>query len=170
MNFKVLFSISILWMAWANLFGQKLKNEFQLNLGGGDIARQDLIFSPFIHHDLSPINIGIRYQREGKFYQNASIRYASFTPVLANPYRFFDNDEVKTTSPHYFTMVDMDYWFGKEISAKGNFKTTLGITFNADIQAFNFVYGRFGNFGYYSTIGLGGFLRHSIAINERNAI
>lgn len=152
------------------LQAQDKANSIQLQIGLSHIATQDLVFSPFTHKDLSPINIGIRYQRQNKYYQNFHLRFSSLKPSLTNPYEFLNNNEIKQTSPHFFTLIDLDYWIGKEFCATEKSTTKIGFAFNADIQALNYVYGRFGSFGYYSTFGLGGFVSHSYSINDKNKI
>lgn len=154
----------------SSLQAQDITNSIQLQMGLSNIVRQDLIFSPFIHNDLSPINVGIRYQGEKTFYQNLHLRFSSLKPSLIDPYEFYDNNEIKQTGPHNFTVIDLDYWIGKEFRRSEKSATKAGIAFNADIQALNYVYGRFSNFGYYSAIGLGGFMSHTYNINEKNKI
>lgn len=169
---QIKFSLTILALisSLTTVMGQESKNELQLKLGFGSIARQDLIFSPFIHKDITPVNIGLQYERKGNFYQQVSLRYASFAPILTDPYEFIDNNETEVTNPHYFTLIDLDYWFGKEIRASKKTATTLGAAFNADVQALNYSYGRVGSFGYYSSFGLGGFIKHSYKFNERSTV
>ncbi len=160
----------LLMMMSLNSSAQELKNELQLQLGLSHIARQDLVFSPFINRDLSPINFGIRYQRERNLYQNLHLRFSLLSPSLTEPYEFIDNDEIKQTSPHFSTLIDLDYWIGKEFRGKEKSSTKAGLAFNADIQALNYVYGRIGSFGYYSTFGLGGFVSHTHKFNEKNKL
>ena len=50
------------------LIGQKEKNSFlSLNIGVANIARQDLIFSPFIHKDLSFLQFALKYRKQSDF-------------------------------------------------------------------------------------------------------
>lgn len=149
---------------------QDFKNSLQLQIGVGNIARQDLVFSPFIHKDLSPINVSIRYQREKKYFQNANLRFALLSPSYKNSYSFIDDGEIKTTSPHFFTIVDLDYWFGKSIKETEKSSTKVGIAVNADIQALNYAYGRIGSFGYYSSFGVGAFIHHIHKFNDKNSL
>ncbi len=161
--------VSSLFTSFA-LQAQDIANGIQLQLGLSHVSRQDLVFSPFIHKDLSPINIGIRYQREKTFYQNIHLRFSLLRPSFNEPYEYFDNNEKKQTSPHIFTIIDLDYWLGKEFRRREKSNTKIGIAFNADIQALNYVYGRISSFGYYSAFGFGGFGSHTHYINEKNKI
>lgn len=162
----IIFCFSLL----ENLVAQDLKNNLQLQVGFGHIARQDLVFSPFIHKDLSPMNVSIRYQREKKYFQYANLRFALLSPSYKTSYSFIDDGEVKTTSPHFFAIVDLDYWFGKSIKETEKSSTKVGIAVNADIQALNYAYGRIGSFGYYSSFGVGAFIHHTHKFNDKNSL
>jgi hypothetical protein len=164
----IAFTLTILLSS--SLRAQNTTNSIQLQLGLSSSARQDLIFSPFIHNDLSPINVGIRYQKEKTFYQNLHVRFSSLKPSLIESYEFYDNNEINQLSPHIFFIVDLDYWLGKELRRSEQSATRVGMALNADIQALNYSYGRFSSFGYYSALGLGGFISHTHNINERNKI
>lgn len=168
MRFIFVLAIILNFSLLAELNAQELKNNLQLQIGIGHISRQDNVFSPFIHQDISPINLGVRYQREDKFYQNVNIRFALLYPYHTDAYQFFDNNEIKTTSPHGFTIVDLDYWIGKAIKETDNNSTKIGFSVNADVQALNYVYGRISSFGYYSSFGIGGFVYHNHKFNEKN--
>ncbi|NLJ44836.1 MAG: hypothetical protein GX431_14350 [Bacteroidales bacterium] len=149
---------------------QDLKNSLRLQIGLGHIARQDFVFSPFIHRDLSPLNFGICYQRDKKYFQNANLRLALLSPSHSDIYQFFDDNKKETTSPHFFTLVDLDYWFGKSIKQTDKVSTKVGLSVNADIQALNYVYGRIGSFGYFSSFGLGGFVNQTYKFNDKNSL
>ena len=41
-------------------------NSLSLNWGMGELMRQDLTFSPFVHKDWSPINVQLAYERSQK--------------------------------------------------------------------------------------------------------
>ena len=58
MNLELTLSIIALTAILNQVHGQDLKNNFSLSLGGGSLAKQDLVFSPFIHKDFTPLNIG----------------------------------------------------------------------------------------------------------------
>jgi hypothetical protein len=162
--------ISIILSTTTYCLSQDLKNSLQLQIGVGHIARQDLIFSPFIHKDLSPLNFGIRYQRDKKYFQYANLRFALLSPSHSDNYLFFDDNKKETTSPHFFTLVDLDYWFGKSIKQTDKVSTKVGLSVNADIQALNYVYGRISSFGYFSSFGFGGFVHHTHKFNDRNSL
>lgn len=155
-----------------NGYSQQTPPENTLNFSAGfnHLTRQDLIFSPFIHRDVSAVNIGVSYSRIGRLYQQASLRYTSFAPVLAEPYSYFDLGEQKTAGPHHFTMVDIDYFLGKRILQKSKSSTTIGGLISTDIQLLNYVYGRIGNTGYVFSFGMGAFMKQDFQISEKGTL
>lgn len=163
---------TIIWLIALSCFGQipDRNNALSLNLGMSYIARQDLIFSPFIHSNFSFSNIGIVYIRESKLYQKVGLRYGNFNPMVSHPYDFTHHGETKTASSHIFNMIDLDYLIGKRVKNFGKSTLNAGGLFSMDVQVLNYVYGRIGNFGYYSSLGLGGFMRHQYRINEQSNI
>jgi hypothetical protein len=146
------------------------KNSLSLSFGPGYIIRQDVMFSPFIHSDLSFMNVGLVYTHQAKIFQKVSLRYGNYTPSVTKPYDFTVHGENVIAYPHNFNLIDIDYLIGKAIveTEKSNLK--VGGAISADIQALNYVYGRISSFGYYSAFGLGIFGRHSFIINDKNRI
>lgn len=170
MNLKSTLSIIALTAILNQVQGQGLKNNLTLSLGAGHIARQDLVFTPFIHRDFTPLNIGLEYTRSANFYQKLNLRFASFNPMLTSPYEYAINGETKVASQHFFTFIDLDYAFGKEIKKTEKSTTTVGALVATDVQVLNYVYGRIGSFGYYSNIGLGGFISKEYTLSEKSRI
>jgi hypothetical protein len=136
--------------------------------GPGYLARQDLIFSPFIHNDFSLLHTGLEYTRTADIYQHVLVRYSGYSQILKQPFEYMVYDEVKAAFPGTFTFVDLDYMVGKSIHPAGRFSLTLGGLFSSDIQALNYVYGRIGHFGYYASLGLGGFLKVDHRFSQKN--
>jgi hypothetical protein len=155
-----------------NGFSQEIppKNTLTFSAGFSHLTRQDLVFSPFIHRDVSAINIRLGYARSGKLYQQVNLRYTNFAPMLVDPYPFFDLGEQKTAGPHNFTWLDIDYLLGKKIIQKGKSSATFGGLISADIQLLNYVYGRIGNTGYVFSFGLGPFIKYDYQISDKNKV
>lgn len=141
-----------------------------LSWGLGFIERQDLIFSPFIHSDITFANLGLEYTREARLFQNVQFRYAGFNPMVSNPYDFTVHGEPEHAYPHTFTMVDLDYMMGKQIKQINKYTFTAGGLFNADVQAMNYVYGRISSLGYYAAFGLGVFGKTDYALNKKSKL
>lgn len=144
------------------------KNILSLNVGVEHITRQDLIFSPFIHTDLSLMNLGLEYCREATLFQKVSLSYSNFNPMVSSTYEFSEYGESEMAYPHNFNMVDLDYLIGKKLYESEISTLTAGVLFTMDIQAMNYVYGKFSNFGYYSAFSLWVFGRKKWIINEKS--
>ncbi|MGC9353650.1 MAG: hypothetical protein ACP5D9_07415 [Mariniphaga sp.] len=144
------------------------ENTLSLGLGFGENSRQDLTFSPFVHHDFSLLNGAFDYSRNGRFFQQVIIGVATFDPMLQEPYNYSEHGEVKTAAPHYFLYFDLDYLFGKKVKEKGKTDLTLGGMFNTNTQSLNYVYGRIGSFGYFSAINLGVFGKLDFSPDDKN--
>jgi hypothetical protein len=170
MKLKLTYIIIATAVIFYQAHGQELKNNLAINIGAGQIARQDLVFSPFIHNDFTPLNIGLEYTRKASLYQNIRIRFASFNPMLTSPYEYKADGEIKVASQHYFSFIDLDYSAGKIINQSKKFSTTVGPLLTADVQMLNYAYGRIGSFGYYSAFGLGGFISNEFKLNERSLV
>ncbi len=164
--------LSILGLLAFTGFGQEStrKNALSIDLGPGYLARQDLIFTPLIHNDLSLLNIGFHYTRNAKLFQKASLRYAGFSPMVAEPFEFTIHGDTNTAYPHSFSLIDLDYQLGKSIKETPHAVTTVGGLFSTDIQALNYAYGRIGSFGYYAAFGLGVFGKYGRTINEKSQV
>lgn len=146
------------------------KNSFSLHIGAAQLIRQDLIFSPFIHSDISSTNIGLDYTREAKLYHKLILRYSNFQAMVADPYEFSVHQKTEPAYPHSFNFIELDYLIGKKVRQEDNSSLTVGGVLAADVQVMNYAYGRISSFGYYSTLGLGLFADYAIVINEKNKL
>lgn len=151
------------------LHAQELKKkEWSISLGTGHLSQQHLVFSPFVHQDISFLNLGLSYSRQANFYQQYRLTVANFSSMVAEPFLFREYDEVQTANPHSFTFVNLDYVLGKTLKRGQTSGFTVGGLLSAKIQANNYVYGRFSNFGYFSTFGLGVFGKYDYMPGARN--
>lgn len=142
-------------------------NSLSLWVGPAHIARQDLIFSPMIHRDFTPVQLGVGYQRRAQLTHTFRAGYAGFDPMLSEPYDFTEYGEDQTAWPHYFTLIGLSYTAGKTIRESGKWVTTLGGAAHWDIQALNYSYGRISSFGYVSLTGMGVYVRQTFQVTER---
>lgn len=143
-------------------------NAAGLDLGAGYLMRQDLLFSPVIHADVSFPVYGFYYVRDAQLFQQVHIKFAGYHPMVDEPYEYLLHGETDTAFPHSFTFVDLDYALGKSVMETSHGRLIIGGTFLSDVQAMYYVYGRISSFGYYAQIGLGGFAqyRHSLGENH----
>ncbi len=169
---KTVFLSTAFFLITMSCFGQiqERENMLSLNLGVSYITRQDLIFSPFIHTDFSPLSIGIEYTRDQKLFQKASLRYGNFDPMLTSPYEFTLDGETNTAYPHSFNLIDIDYLIGKKAKESNSSIFTVGGLFEMDVQALNYAYGNSNYFGYYSALSLGIFGRYQYTVNGRSTL
>jgi hypothetical protein len=165
-----IFLTTSIWLVTLGCLAQKQdkENMLSLSLGSSFIARQDLIFSPMIHKDLTFLNVGIEYTRDAKFFQKAILRYGNFNPMVSTPYDFTIHGEAHTAYPHSFNIIDLDYLFGKKVKESQRSTLVVGGLFVMDVQAMNYVYGRTSSFGYYSLFGLGIFGRHEYTLTKKS--
>ncbi len=161
--------VTLLVFIYSNGQEQSERNSFTIKFGPEYILRQDLIFSPLIHADLSLVNLALEFQRDAFYYQKLNVGFATFNPGIIVPFEFTEHEKIKTASPHYFTFLDLDYLIGKATSTNEN-PLIVGLLFSADIQLLNYVYGRIGNFGYLSSIGLGGFIKKTLRISDKSSL
>lgn len=145
-------------------------NRLSLYFGAASLMRQDLIFSPFVHKDFSMANFGLNYEREAGFYQRISIGLGNYTPMLSESYYFIEDGENEIANPHFFMFIDAYYMLGKELKAFNKSSVTIGGIITSDIQQVVYVYGNNGDFGYFTSSGIGGFGKYNYSINERNRL
>lgn len=170
---KKIFLISLLlfFCLQADLLAQKkIENQLSLALGMSHLKRQDLIFSPFVHQDLSLMQIGINYQRNSRLIQSIDLQLGLFAPGYQTPYKYEEEEDVKTATNDLFIFMNLDYRIGKYLVKHEKFNLEAGAALITKVQALNYVYGRIGNFGYHSTIGLGGYVNGSYQLNEKQKL
>ena len=114
------------------------------------------------------MNLGLEYFREAALFQKVSLNYSNFNPMVSSTYEFTEYGEPEMAYPHNFNIVDLDYLIGKKLQESKISILTAGILFTMDMQAMNYVYGKFSNFGYYSAFSLGFFGRKELIINEKS--
>jgi hypothetical protein len=161
--------VTLLVLINSNGQEQSKKNSFTIKFGPAYILRQDFVFSPLIHKDLSLLNLALEFQREAFYYQKLKVGFATFNPGILVPFEFTEHGKIKKASPHYFTFLDLDYFIGKSTSKNEN-PVILGLLFSADIQLLNYVYGRIGNFGYLSSLGFGGFVKKELRLSDKSIL
>jgi hypothetical protein len=143
-------------------------NSLRLEYGPGYYARQDQVFSPFVHTDGSAINTRISWQRNARLQQFTELEFGSYNPILVPSYTY---DTDKQTYPHSFLLVNLTYGIGKDVATIGGSHTlTLGGFFESDVQASTYNYARNGSFGYFASFSLGGWANYSYRINDKHTV
>ncbi len=121
------------------------RNSIQLSWGIGNIMRQDLTVSPFIHKDWSPVNVRLNYERSKKLYHQVTLKFSLYSPKPTESYEFtsFYNG-TSSTIPHSFKMIDIDYSIGKKWIIKKNWSFAAGGKSRNFIYASDYYFGESG--------------------------
>ena len=142
--------------------------ELSLRIGPGNYSRQDQIFSPFVHHDWSFLNVGLKYHWGKKSIQFIDFEFGSYNPSLVPTYEYNDDDQ---TYPHSFTLVNLTYALGKKINTNNqNTRLITGGFFEADVEASTYNFAWLGTFGYMAPFSIGAWGEYQYDLSERNTI
>lgn len=131
--------------------------QLDLSLGYGLLARQDLVFSPFVHESASPLHLALTYQRSRHWEQAWSLGFAQFAAQHRTAFDYTlptAPGELQHTAPHDFTFVDLGYKAGKRVAVRERSIWTLGGAVSADLDVMNYNHARISNFGYFMAFDL----------------
>ena len=162
--YPILFSLFL----FCPVFAYSQKSELSLRVGPGFYDIQDQIFSPFVHHDFSILNVGLQYDWTKKKDQFVGLEFGSYNPILVPSYTY---DDTSVTYPHNFTLVNLTYGIGKKMKVKreGD-EFTLGGFFEADVQAATYNYAWLGTFGYFAPFSLGVWTKYDYHITPKSKL
>ena len=102
-------------------------NLLGIHWGTGNLQRQDIRFSPFIHKPWSAFNLGLSYEHTGKQFHRVYARFGWYKSMIGEPYAYTntieDPPKQVETLPHNFNILDLDYTLGFSLkkSAKSAF-------------------------------------------------
>lgn len=160
-----------LLLVWPTLSHHALhaqQNTLSLRYGPGTYSRQDLIFSPFVHHDWSWLNLGLQYDWGHKNTNFLAIEAGAYNPILVPSYLYGEDNEDETY-PHQFTLVNLTYGFAKRLpQKKENAYFNLGGFFELDVQASTYNYAWAGSFGYLAPVSLGVWADYKYPLSEKS--
>lgn len=152
---RIYLILSVCIMSTAVSTAQDAKsNAFGVHLGMGNLKKQDLIFSPFIASDWSPLNVLLKYEHHGKLNHQASIRFGQFSYFVGEPFSYFARDIEYAKYPHSFTNLDLNYSLTKDILRSNGWTISAGGRFRNRFQISNFEFGHAGQFSYHLSSGL----------------
>ncbi len=154
------------------LYAQQQANRLSLALGIGHLSRQDQIFSPFVHRDVSPFHLSLQYERDKKLKQKAQLSFSQFNPSIGNLYTYWraDPEETFTTAPHSFILVNIDYGLAWKIRKSEPWQISIGGMLQNKIQASSYNFGSFGGFGYLASLGIGPWLETDFHLSEKRQL
>jgi len=144
-------------------------NSLGLSWGMGNIMRQDLTVSPFIHQEWSPINVRLVYERSRKLEQQASLKFGKYSPRIGEAFKynsFYNGEEI--TLPHDFTMIDINYALGLSVVENEKFKFVLGGKSKNKFYASTYNFGPSGPSPLFIAFGLDIWLNMQYDINEKH--
>jgi hypothetical protein len=134
---------------------QEIKtNALGVNLGMGNLQKQDLIFSPFISRDWSPVNVLVEYDHVGKLNHQVRLRFGQFSHFVGDPFSFYSRDIEYDKYPHSFVNVDLNYSLSKTFKQTANWTISAGGRVRNRYQISNFEFGHAGQFSYHLSMGL----------------
>ena len=93
-----------------------------LQWGAGHLQMQNLSFSRFIHKDVSPLNIGLVYQRSNRLEQQVNVKFSTYQSQTGELYEYYWDtpDETQSTFQSSFHMLDLNYSLGKVVLEVGS--------------------------------------------------
>ncbi len=134
--------------------GQSANERFSLTIGLSAVARQDQIFSPFIHSGNSLTNLGFTWERSKRLNQFLELQFSTTSATASEPYDYswHPDPEQFSTYPHNFTFLELNYGLGKSWQ-QGRAIFRAGGVLENNIQALNYNPGPFSFFGYFASFG-----------------
>lgn len=147
--------LSILLISITLSYAQDSKsNALGIQLGMGNLKKQDLIFSPFIASDWSPLNLHLQYEHHGSFNHKASIRFGQFSHYVGEPFSYYSRNIEYKKYPHSFANLELNYSLSKNIIRNANWTISAGGRFRNRFQISNFEFGHAGQFSYHLSSGI----------------
>jgi hypothetical protein len=165
-----LLPLAALLLHTATAFGQDAGYRFSLGLGLDAVARQDQIFSPFVHQGASPVHASLSWERSGPTAHLLELRFNSLSADRGPSFDYYRIPEPErfSTYPNYFTLVELNYGLAKTVQA-GRATFRLGGMLENNVQAMNYSYGPFSFFGYFAAFGAGPWASLSLPAGRNGA-
>ena len=129
---KLILSLALFYMVTIpNLMGQTAKTKrLGLHWGVGNLQRQDIRFSPFVHKPWSAFNLGLSYEHQGEQFHRVYARFGWYKAMVGKPYSYVNTIENPPqeyeTLPHNFNILDLDYTLGFSIDKTSKAELFLG--------------------------------------------
>jgi hypothetical protein len=147
--------LTTLLMGTTLLSAQEIKtNALGVNLGMGNLRKQDLIFSPFVARDWSPLNVLLTYEHRGTLNHQADLRFGQYSYFVGEPFSYYSREVEYDKYPHSFTNLDLNYSLSKSIWGNSNWTISAGGRIRNRFQISNFEFGHAGQFSYHLSVGL----------------
>ncbi|MDX2362045.1 MAG: hypothetical protein QNK23_14645 [Crocinitomicaceae bacterium] len=153
-----------------SLYSQEEKhNAITLNWGMGNIMRQDLTVSPFIHQKWSPVKVGLNYTRTKKLDHLLNVEFGLYKPSVADPYLFNSLFEGELSSlAHNFMLINIDYALGKSVIENSKWDLIIGGKSRNYIYASDYNFGASGPSPMHISFGLDLWINVKYFLNEKH--
>ena len=147
--------LSVLLTGATHLSAQDIKpNALGIHLGMGNLQKQDLIFSPFVANDWSPLNVRLEYEHHGKLNHKVDLRFGQYSYFVGEPFSYYSRGILYDKYPHSFTNVDLNYSLSKNILHSARWTISVGGRVRNRFQIANYEFGHAGQFSYHLSMGL----------------
>lgn len=131
------------------LFAQQKEQTLSVSGGMSFLARQDLVYSPFVHDDISMHSYRLRYQLIGTYFQFAEVGFTYNSSQLSEPSEMDMGDHAHMMMPHEFLHIGLSYGFGKAVQPNANYRAWIGGAIQSDLQAGFYNFALSNMFGYF---------------------
>jgi hypothetical protein len=138
-----------------------------LAAGASYVAHQDLSHTPLVHGGTTPVSLGIRFDRPGRWQHFLAANVSTVESRRGDSYPILFDDHGHDTHPHAFVFFDASYGIGRRIPARAG-SAVLGAAARLDLYATDYSYGLETNFGYYISPSLDLWYRHEIELGSRH--
>lgn len=143
-------------------------NQFSVSVGSSMLARQDLIYSPFVHSDQSFLSFAMKYTREKKSYQYWDISFMFNSSQRGTRTEIDMGGHRHGFNPHEFLLISSAYGIGLPLKHSERKKEWLGAALKIDLQAAFYSFVMSDMFGYYIDHSVNGWYRRHFIIGNRH--
>lgn len=149
---------------------QHIEQNISVSGGMSFLARQDLVYTPFVHAGISRHSYQLQYQRSGNNFQFAEVGFTYNTSQLGESYEMDMDDHVHMILPHEFLHIHLAYGFGKPIETEKTYQSWVGCAIQSDLQAGYYNFALSTMFGYFINQSVQAWYRRAYTFNEKHSL
>ncbi|WP_373492662.1 hypothetical protein [Aquiflexum sp.] len=150
--------------------GDPPKNSITISAGLSILSRQDLVYSPFVHRDLSTTNYGFNFQRNGKTFQYFNLGFSHNSSQLVDFEEIPMDGHHHGFHPHEFLFIHSVYGIGKPYKKTEKNISYLGTAVRMDMQASFYSFALSNMFGYFINQSLAIWHRKTHFLHEKHTL
>ncbi|HRJ30539.1 MAG TPA: hypothetical protein PLV21_17395 [Cyclobacteriaceae bacterium] len=151
-------------------FAQQKEQTLSVAAGVSFLARQDLVYSPFVHADVSANSYQLKYQRSAKYFQFAEVGFTYNSSQIGKPNEMDMDGHSHMMMPHEFLNINLTYGFGKSIQPKAAYQAWLGGSLQSELQAGFYNFGLSSMFGYFINQSAQVWYRRAYTFNDKHTL